>query len=151
MKLLIHFQNIHGITVKVWEWISSFSPHLDVHRCDHWSMLGQKLNHISKRGSCWENLTNVNANDYQYCMICIWNLNNFGIFHCVEMWVYDLHTSYHIGQSDWYCSFVPIATAYFPVGGGIDLRLPKYISLIYPCVTFKWLSNQQHQTWEVIE
>ena len=149
MKSLIHSQNIHGITVKVWEWISSFSPHLDVHRCDHWSMLGQKLNHISKRGSCWENLTNVNANDYQYCMICIWNLNNFGIFHCVEVWVYDLHICYHIGQSDWSCSFVPIATAYFPVG---EVLISDFLNIshwfIHVWHSNGWATNSiRHERW----
>ena len=42
------FLNFNGCTVEVQEWISNFIPHYN--GCDYLSMLGLKLNHVSKRG-----------------------------------------------------------------------------------------------------
>ena len=40
---------LQQFTVEVWEWISNFIPHYWT--CDYLSMLGLKLNHVSKMGS----------------------------------------------------------------------------------------------------
>ena len=48
------FLNFNGATVEVKEWISNFIPHIN-NGCtgNYFSMLGLKLNHVSKRGhSC---------------------------------------------------------------------------------------------------
>ena len=45
------FRNSNGATFDVWEWISNFIPHLTGHILGiYLSMLGLKLNHVSKRG-----------------------------------------------------------------------------------------------------
>ena len=44
------FLNFNSATVEVWEWISNFTPHF-TGPCDYLSMLGLKLNHVSKRGT----------------------------------------------------------------------------------------------------
>ena len=51
------FPNFNSCTVAVWEWIINFIPHfiLDVITYPI-SMLGFKLNHVSKRGPRWHNL-----------------------------------------------------------------------------------------------
>ena len=43
------FLNFNGTTIEVYEWISNFIPHFIVDVI-HLSMLGLKLNHVSKRG-----------------------------------------------------------------------------------------------------
>ena len=44
------FINFNGATIDVKEWISNLSLHC---ACDYLSMLGLKLNHVSKRGHRW--------------------------------------------------------------------------------------------------
>ena len=47
------FSNFNGCTVEVLEWISYFIPHF-YNGCNNLSMLGLKLNHISKRSPLGE-------------------------------------------------------------------------------------------------
>ena len=45
--------NFNGATVKVWEWINTFIPHLSGHVITYLLTLkGFKLINVSKRGSC---------------------------------------------------------------------------------------------------
>ena len=50
------FLNFNGCTVEVYEWISN--PTL-YNGCNYLSMLGLKLNHVSKRGPCCETITAI--------------------------------------------------------------------------------------------
>ena len=47
VNLFIHFQTSWDCIIDVWEWISNFTQHFTL--CVYLSMLGLKLNHVSKR------------------------------------------------------------------------------------------------------
>ena len=50
-EIIYPFSNFNDCTVEVGEWISNFIPHFIFRNgCDYLSMLGSKLNQISKRG-----------------------------------------------------------------------------------------------------
>ena len=51
-EIIYPFKNFDGCTIDVLEWISNFHPTLN-NGCDYLSMLGLKLNHVSKRGPRW--------------------------------------------------------------------------------------------------
>ena len=46
------FLNFNGATVEVLEWINNIIPHITT-GCNYLSMLGLKLNHVSKSGHWW--------------------------------------------------------------------------------------------------
>ena len=46
------FLNFNGATIEVYKWISNFALHF-TGACDYLSMLGLRLNHVSKRGHRW--------------------------------------------------------------------------------------------------
>ena len=49
MKLHTPFLNFSRCTIEVWEWMSNFTPHFIIYNgCNYLSILGLKLNHISK-------------------------------------------------------------------------------------------------------
>ena len=48
------FSSFTGVTIEVWEWISNFTPRSILCLRNYLSMLGFKLNHVSKKGYMWQ-------------------------------------------------------------------------------------------------
>ena len=57
-EIFYPFPNFNGATFEVWEWISTFIPQFIVDVITL-SILGFKLNHISKMGHMYLNLSHV--------------------------------------------------------------------------------------------
>ena len=68
-EIIYPFLNCNGATVEVEEWISNFIPHF-TGACDYLSMLGFKLNHVSKSGHWYPYLAEVWLLAQQMCTRC---------------------------------------------------------------------------------